>query len=641
MGRKDPTAFKQRFEAYKNGKPVKEIYDAGYIKEPVITPDPQYNEYINSLPDNQRLSPESSYRSRRYWELNDKPKNFGEAVGKGMFEYNFEDNSWHASSAALNKKTGEYEFMKPNWHSTKMWEDAWYYSKDGEQFRSQYTRKPGVAYDKYVPKYCNGKLPKYGDGTIPYTSSDGSSYNINSNVVGSEQLNITVPEVVVTGNDKRPMYQRYDAYNSTYYPENIEKGFNAFTLGGLNNLSPTQWARRFYDAPKLFSGSMSFKDYTDRWINGNEGIVSANFQKHNPISSFIINGIGDAVLLGIGTQGGRITHNIANRNQFFYRDMAPYTYDKPYKKALKAAKSILTEEKINLPDNYTPQWMNNTDGAGTIGYLGPVRKDIVDASIADPMGEGIKQFDTYAKNQILLQNRFRDAAYRKYLGLPEKEPVYIKNPTNDTYSYNLPYIKKLYNEYGVSPNTYAMRQNADWLTSNAGGLEKSEIIPFGHGISTDIDKSYSVQHMIDTWDLHPFRRVENQILPKYTKFMQNAANKIYTNLYDRVYKNPKAYKYLGGRYLNKVRYDDQSVPFKNLIQKISKKAQDFEAGPILGGKPFVMDSWVPLTRKYDYAHGANIIETVGLDAQNILPQQYFDWLKTQNFPSSMYTLTIK
>ena len=71
--------------------------------------------------------------------------------------------------------------------------------------------------------------------------------------------------------------------------------------------------------------------------------------------------------------------------------------------------------------------------------------------------------------------------------------------------------------------------------------------------------------MIDTWDLHPFRRVENQILPKYTKFMQNAANKIYTNLYDRVYKNPKAYKYLGGRYLNKVRYDDQSVPFKNLI----------------------------------------------------------------------------
>ena len=32
MHRKDPTAFKQRFEAYKNGKSVKEIYDAGLPK---------------------------------------------------------------------------------------------------------------------------------------------------------------------------------------------------------------------------------------------------------------------------------------------------------------------------------------------------------------------------------------------------------------------------------------------------------------------------------------------------------------------------------------------------------------------------------------------------------------------------------
>ena len=164
MGRKDPTAFKQRFEAYKNGKSVKEIYDAGYIKEPVITPDPQYNEYINSLPDNQRLTPESQYRSHRYWELNDKPKNFNEAIGKGMFTYDFTDNGWHARSVALNKKTGEYEFMKPNWHSTKMYEDAWYYSKDGADFRSEYTKKPGVAYDKYIPKFKDGKLPGYKDG---------------------------------------------------------------------------------------------------------------------------------------------------------------------------------------------------------------------------------------------------------------------------------------------------------------------------------------------------------------------------------------------------------------------------------------------------------------------------------------------
>lgn len=169
--RRDPTEFRKRFKAYQSGKSVKEIYDGGYIKEPVITPDPQYNEYINSLPDNQRLTPESAYRSHRYWELNGKPKNFAEAIGKGMFNYDFTDYGWHANSVALNPENGEYEFMKPNWHDTKMYEDTWYYSKDGEGFRSEYTKKPGVAYDKYLPKHKNGKLPGYGDGKDPIDQS--------------------------------------------------------------------------------------------------------------------------------------------------------------------------------------------------------------------------------------------------------------------------------------------------------------------------------------------------------------------------------------------------------------------------------------------------------------------------------------
>jgi hypothetical protein len=56
-------------------------------------------------------------------------------------------------------------------------------------------RKDPTAFKQRFEAYKNGKsvkeiydagLPKYGDGTIPYTSSDGSSYNINPNVVGSE-----------------------------------------------------------------------------------------------------------------------------------------------------------------------------------------------------------------------------------------------------------------------------------------------------------------------------------------------------------------------------------------------------------------------------------------------------------------------
>jgi len=86
-----------------------------------------------------------------------------------MFNYDTSDHSWHANTVAFNENTGEYEFMKPNWHSTKMYEDAYYYSKDGENFRKQYIKKPGVAYDKYIPRHEDGKPPitTGGTGYIP------------------------------------------------------------------------------------------------------------------------------------------------------------------------------------------------------------------------------------------------------------------------------------------------------------------------------------------------------------------------------------------------------------------------------------------------------------------------------------------
>jgi len=68
-----------------------------------------------------------------------------------------------------------------------------------------------------------------------------------------------------------------DNYRSSYDPNAVINGFNALTLGGLNNLDPTQWARRAYDLPKTLFGPMRFSTYMDRWINGNEGLVSSNF----------------------------------------------------------------------------------------------------------------------------------------------------------------------------------------------------------------------------------------------------------------------------------------------------------------------------------------------------------------------------
>ena len=79
-------------------------------------------------------------------------------------------------------------------------------------------------------------LPKFKDGEEAVRVGD---YNVYPSAIGASELNVTIPEVVVTGKDRRPLYQRYDAEHSTYDPNAAMEGFNALTLGGLNNLSPT------------------------------------------------------------------------------------------------------------------------------------------------------------------------------------------------------------------------------------------------------------------------------------------------------------------------------------------------------------------------------------------------------------------
>lgn len=143
--------------------------------------------------------------------------------------------------------------------------------------------KDPTNFRKRFQAYKNGKMP-YKDGR-PVKFEDGT-----------EPIDGGTPfGVVVTGRDRRPawkrMYQnpRLGDTSQYYNPDNVVSGLNVLTLGGMNNLSPTQWARRAYDVRRLVDGSMSTSQYADRWINGNEGIVSTNFEKNHPYISTVIN----------------------------------------------------------------------------------------------------------------------------------------------------------------------------------------------------------------------------------------------------------------------------------------------------------------------------------------------------------------
>ena len=107
-----------------------------------------FNIYLQSLPENQRDS--TNFRVKDYWEFNGRPKNFDEAVLKGMFTQ-FEDG-WHANSVAENPKTGDIEFMKSSSHPSIQQELDWYNSDEGSEFRNQYELQKTEPYFKYVKR---------------------------------------------------------------------------------------------------------------------------------------------------------------------------------------------------------------------------------------------------------------------------------------------------------------------------------------------------------------------------------------------------------------------------------------------------------------------------------------------------------
>lgn len=92
--------------------------------------DDAFQKFLETLPDNQRNYSEDTYRMRRYWELNGKPKDFKEALEKEMFTLE-DDGFYHARSVAYNPELDEYEFMKmPGHKTTWMEEEGWYNGMD-------------------------------------------------------------------------------------------------------------------------------------------------------------------------------------------------------------------------------------------------------------------------------------------------------------------------------------------------------------------------------------------------------------------------------------------------------------------------------------------------------------------------------
>lgn len=252
-------------------------------------------------------------------------------------------------------------------------------------------------------------------------------------------------------------------------------------------------------------------------------------------------------------KGGIIGNNLKNRNLFIYKYLEPWSYQNKGKRALNVAKHILKDNKV--PDDKNP-----------------IRKD--------PMYVDIQK----------LQGVYRDEAFRKYLGLSENTPLYVKNP-DGTYSYNLNYLRQGDKEVFV-PTYLDGRTDIGYDTFTGNGASV--------GLNVD-SKNHTVQ-INDVWDINPFSRMNTiNVEPS----IRRGVDKLYKGLYPALYKigtkrGEFGYKYLGGKRLNTLRnpvINDNISKGSKIINTILNKAvspiKNWDAKRVLGGKNFVLKQEIP------------------------------------------------
>ena len=102
-----------------------------------------------------------------------------------------------------------------------------------------------------LPWKAGKRLPKFEGGNESVRVGD---YNVYPSAIGASELDVTTPEVVVTGKDRRPLYQRYDAEHSTYDPKLITN----FTglIPGVGDIQDATMAVDAYNNKDYLSAGM-------------------------------------------------------------------------------------------------------------------------------------------------------------------------------------------------------------------------------------------------------------------------------------------------------------------------------------------------------------------------------------------------
>lgn len=311
------------------------------------------------------------------------------------------------------------------------------------------------------------------------------------------------------------------------------------------------------------------KQYEDYIKNGTDEIsrfdgmpLVRGLSAADPVGEFIV---GNAVLnKPVSYVAGRTFNALrqvlvpSNRAAHVYVNVSPSSYYGHTSEIKGAVKDMLKGVKADVSK---PKW--KIEGSFKETYL--------------------PQYDEEVANNI--GTTFRDAAWKKYLGISDGSPYYVKNK-NGTWSYNLDEIGDLTKDGMKFERWYSPTEKpvvvGDFLTS-AGGNLSLKVDKFNNNLGGIKDlKRYTFK---DRWDLHPFSRDNGTISKRVGRYIGLLKD------YESV--NEATGNFVRNKLGNYIK------PLKNFqdpklktIEKIDKFGRNFEIGKVLGGKPFDMETRV-------------------------------------------------
>ena len=276
---------------------------------------------------------------------------------------------------------------------------------------------------------------------------------------------------------------------------------------------------------------------------------------------------------------GNYTNNIIKisnpkyRALHAYNSITPFGYHRPVERTKNWIKDMIVDSPVDIEN---PKW-------------------IKDARIHYHVVPGTIEFDA------------RNSAYKKYLGIPDKNPMYIENP-DGTFSYDL---SKFENKYRFVDDKFDFMGGAHGHLWNDSGFNS--------------DKSAYFMH--DVWDLHPLSKGTEDLKKSLHKTigsdkLRELAQNFRTYMFDKGHWGIGEGKSTFGKltkfldrplniYRNGVKFNYKTneitdIPpiLNNTIDKIVdspifNKIAKYEIGPVLGGKPFELKMNVPVKPNND------------------------------------------